>query len=918
MGSYPTISIENKLTETVTVYDAFNDNPGDTSLTNYFGTLTSLGSVTAGATTSLAPIHGPISTYIIYDSENNPVKRVFTLGTAAQTFEVAQSDVDVITATQNFVELVQNKPDDPEVQQFNALIKNGSASAQAVDSFFAKTTDYKTCTYISYMLMVVALARTPATKTLPPAQQTYSLSALLKYMGIDWPAGMPDIVLSQFYCTDTGSGITLGGQFNVKDVTFGDGVIDNVLAILPAPTMRFTVVVNLQPGLAIGSTELQCVFDTLSIPVGGGSTIGFQQPTVILSIMPLFKFVVFEIKATIPFSLFGGPTFDAIVAMTIDNVEAEIGVTLDGNGGTLLTPPGIKGLHIDQFGVGMGLFFEPPGFALGVQGKFHIGDGQQVVQLDDDTFAVVCTFEEEVPSPLFLSFYVPQLGLDQVVELFTDQSVSLGFPVSFSDLSFHWAENPLEPVTLPDGTLAPMGYGFSAAMDLFGLGFYADMELDLSNGLQGNAQLAPFSLGPLSLTGDGTGVTIKVDANGNPIQNNTVPQTAAARQAIAQATTKQLVAPGGAEMRVSTSSSPYFTLDAVLAFLGFHDSIDATIDANGISFSLDFGSVISTEMTCVLKDYQNFSGTFAYGPGYSIPLPVIGGVSLGSIQLIAQISAALGLTTSTSDVVFTASGGFTFGGLNYQIGPFALDVSISSLSGVLSAIETWLVDNAKTVFADLVGSAGPWAQAICSGAIEPAAAGAAYVVGVLRNSFGQPVSAIGGLLKGSHYAFDDVASAVKNAFGADASDVASVLTTAYQATANQVASALQSVGYTASQIAGALQAVFDFTDTAAAAVLQGLGFGTDQIASALSAAYGASPQAVASALLSIGTSAQAAAQALSDVFGLSPDAVSSDLQNAGYAVSAVESAFQALGGAFASYAQSTWDTVTHYANPTNW
>jgi hypothetical protein len=919
MSNYPEISIDNKLTGTVTVYDAFDDNPGDTSLTNYFGTLTSLGAVTADATSSLTPIHGPISTYIIYDSENNPVKRVFTLGTSPETFEVAQSDVDVITATQNFVELMQNKPDDPEVQQFNALIKNGSASAQAVNSFFANTTDYKTCTYISYMLVVVALARTPATKNLPPAQQTYSLSTLLQLMGIDWPSGMPDIVLSEFYCTDTGSSIKLGGRFNVKDVTFGDGVIDNVLSILPAETMRFTVVVNLQPGLAVGSTQLQCVFDTLSIPVGGGSTIEFQQPTVILSIMPLFKFVVFEIRATIPFSLFGSPTFDAIVAMTIDNVEAEIGVTLDGNGDTLATPPGIKGLHIDQFGVGMGLFFEPPGFAIGVQGKFHIGDGQQVVQLDDSTFAVVCAFEEEVPNPLYLSFYVPQLGLDQVVELFTNQSVSLGFPVDFSDLSFHWAENPLEPVTLPDGTLAPMGYGFSAAMDLFGLGFYADMELDLNNGLQGNAQLAPFSLGSvLSLTGDGTGVTIKVDANGNPIQNNTIPQTVAAEQAIAQATAKQLVAPGGAELRVSTASSPYFKLDAVLAFLGFNDSINAAIDANGISFSLDFGTIISTEVTCVLQDYHNFTGRFAYGPDFSIPLPAVGGVSLGSIQLTTQVSVVLGLTTSTSDVVFTASGGFTFGGLNYQIGPFTLDVDISSLSDVLSAIEKWLLDNAKTVFANLVGNAGPWAQAIYSGAIEPAAAGAAYVVGVLRNSFGQPVSEIGDLLKGSHYALDDVASAVKNAFAADANNVASVLTTAYQATANQVATALQSAGYTPDQITGALKAVFSFTDTAAAAVLQGLGYGATQIASALSVTYGASPQAVASALLSIGDSAQAAAQALSSVFGLSPDAVNSALQGAGYAVSDVENAFQAIGGAFASYAQSTWDTVTHYADPTNW
>jgi hypothetical protein len=919
MSTYPSISIDNTLAEAVTVFDAFDENPGDTSLANYFGALTSLGAVSAGATSSFTPIHGPISTYIIYDSKNNPVKRVFTLGTAPQTFEIGQADLDIITATQNFVELMATKPDDPRVQQFNALIKGGTGTAQAVNTFFANSSDYKTCTYISYMLVVVALARTPATRNLPPAQQGYSLSALLRYLGIDWPAGLPDITLTQFYCTDTGDRIQLGGQFNVENVTFGDGVIDRVLSILPEKTLRFTVTVDIDPGLAAGSTQLSCVLDNLSIPVGGGERITLQQPTVLLSIIPLFKFVVFEIKATIPFSLFGGPSFDAIAAITVDNVEAEIGVTLDGGSHTLLTPPGIKGLHFDQFGVGMGLFFEPPGYALGVEGKFHIGDGQQIAALDDNTFALVCGLDADLPNPLFLSFYVPQLGLNQVIELFTNQSFNLDFPINFSDLSLHWAENPMEPVTLPDGTLAPMGYGFSANMNLFGLDLYAALEMDLNNGLQGDAQLDPFSLGPvLSLTGNGKGVSIKVDANGNPVPNNTIPATAAAKQAIAQAKTKQLVQPGGAELHVSTASSPYFTIDASLSFLGLHDSIDATIDKNGLSFALDFGGIISGKMACVLADYHNFSGQFAYGPDWDIPLPTIAGQSLGAIKLTAQVNATLGLSTSAADVIFTADAGFDFDGQNYQTGPFDLDIHIAALTDVLSAIEQWVVNNAKTLFAQLVGDAGTWARAVYNGAITPAAQGAAYVVGVLKNGFGQTVGQVGNLLQGSSYPLGDVASAVKNAFGAEAGFVASTLTTAYQSTANQVAAALQAAGYGANDIAGAMSSAFGLSTNATASILQGLGYGANQIAGALSTAYGASAQAVASALNSIGCDAQVAATAISGAFGLAPAAVSSALQGAGYATSAVESAFQALGGDFASYAESTWDTVTHYANPTNW
>jgi hypothetical protein len=906
------ITITNQLGEAFAVYDSYQATDANS---NYYGTLTALSALAANGNISIPPPH-PVSTLIIFDEKQKPLTRL-AAGLSHYRFTISETDVQAMAQADAFVAYVGSNPDSTEAKTIHGL-----KAAADIDAFFKSQPSYNLVTTPTYMLALTYRAQNPAPAGAKPEDVTYSLSKLIAWLsGVPWPAGMPDITISHFFYQDNNGVLQFGGTVDViGGVPFDplvSGIILQLLALTGPVNVRVSFDTKIGPNLA--GTQLMFYMKEIDVPVGGGNTLRIVKPTVTVTINPLFKFIVFEIKATIPFSLFGGPTFDAIAAMTIDNVEAEIGVTLDGGNHTLATPPGIKGLHFDQFGVGMGLFFEPPGYALGVQGKFHIGDGQQVVQLDDDTFAVVCELEADVPNPVYLSFYVPQLGLDQVVELFTNQSISLGFPVDFSDLSFRWAENPMEPVTLPDGTLAPMGYGFSAIMNLFGLGFYADMEIDLNNGLQGTAQLAPFSLGPvLSLTGDGTGVTIKVDANGNPIRNNTIPQTAAAKQAIEKAATKQLVQPGGAQLQVSTASSPYFKLDAKLAFLGVHDSIDATIDASGISFALDFGSIISGKMTCVLQDYHNFSGKFSYGPDLAIPLPTIGGVSLGTIQLTAQISATLGLSTSTSDVVFTAGGGFSFDGLNYQIGPFGLDINVASLSDVLSAIGNWLLNNAKTVFASLLDNAGAWAQAIYSGAIEPAAEGAAYVVSALKNSFYETVGELGDLLKGSHYALADVASAVKDTFGAAASGVADVLTTAYQAAADQVAAALQAAGYTADQIAGALRATFNYTDTAAAAVLHGLGFGASQIAGALSTGYGDSAQAVASALLNIGDSAEDAALALSQVFSLAPDAVSSALQGAGYAVSDVESAFQAIGGAFAGYAQSTWDTVAHYANPSNW
>ena len=90
MGSYPEISINNTLAEAVTVYDAF-DNPGDTSLANYFDTLASLGTVTAGARarpailsrSSLIPAHARIYSDACHPSHKSARGDLIHAGPAA-------------------------------------------------------------------------------------------------------------------------------------------------------------------------------------------------------------------------------------------------------------------------------------------------------------------------------------------------------------------------------------------------------------------------------------------------------------------------------------------------------------------------------------------------------------------------------------------------------------------------------------------------------------------------------------------------------------------------------------------------------------------------------------------------------------------------------------------------------------------
>lgn len=884
---YPAVSIKNNLSIPIVVYDSFVNSGGSQSSTDYFGTLTNMATVAAGATVSISPLHGPISAYIIFDTGGNPIKQVLYMPGTTLPFQVASADVAVITATTNFVSFLASSPADPLAVSFQNLIKGGQATISQINSFFQATANYSTCTFSSYMLVITALARTPASASAPVESKTYSLSSLCQSMGMAWPPGFPDIAVSNFSYSDTNDLVQLGGELNINNVTFDEGVLANVLTILPSETVQFSVSFNYSPGLSIGNTSLTFVFDSLSIPVGNSKTITIASPTVTLNITPLFKFVVFEIEASIPFTLFDGPTFNAAISMTIDNVEAEIGVVIEGqNAATLPAPPILNGVHFNQIGVGMGLFFEPPGYVLGVQGQFQIGTGANIIALDDDTFALVCELEGDIPNPLYISFYVPQMTLSQIVTIFTNTTNNISFPISISDLSFTWAENPMQPVTLPDGTLTSMAYGFSGLWDIFGLSFYGNVSIDLSNGLNGILTMSPFSIGGLlNLSGNGKAVSIMVDASGNPIKNNQLATTVAEQNAIKNATSKQIVAAGGPEMTVSMTSSPYFTLGANLAFLGFNDSVQSTIGSNGISFSLDFGSLISADMNCVLQN-QSFTGSFAYGPNFSIPLPG----SLGNIPLTATINSTLALSEAASVVDFSVSGGFDFEGLNRNFGPASLSVNITGLEDVLSSIENWIVTNAEQIFSDILGDVSKWAGAIYSNAIVPLEPGAAYVVGIFKNTFNQTAQELGPLLKGSTYALSDIANAMTSTFGPAANDVASVLSTAYNATETEVTQALQAAGYTAEEIAGALVSAFDAVETDVASIFNTVGIDAQDAASAISSAFS----------------------------NLEPALISGFLQAGGYAVSDISSAFQALGGDFSSYATAAWDTVVQYANPSNW
>lgn len=878
----PQVLVHNQLSQAITVFDSYapknpdsdsnsNADSGSSGKTNYYGTLTSLGSIPANGSQSITLKHNYSDVVIAFGSDNQPIARYEwnTLDQATPPdFCVTSNDVSEIKLSEQFVLALANNPSGSLATSFRKVVKKGPKS---VDQYFKSHAPYQSCTFESYMLALTYEAQNPPSKASPPsAPKHYSLKMLIEAItGLPYPSLLPDILVRDFFCRYVAGELKFGCIVDIDALPFCSGAAKTAALGWLAKTSVF-VEIEFDTNLSadIFGTKIIFITSDFHIPIGGGKTLTLAKPSVEIDITPLFKFVVFTARASLPFTIFN-KSFEADLSITLDNNEAAVGAVIKGDNASLPAPPVLKGVHLDEFGVSMGIIFDPPGFALGLEGKFHIGSGSNVVALDDDTFAIICEIEEEVPNPVYLSFYVPRLDVSTLVAVFTNCNIDFGIPVSFENLSFVWCENLMEPFVLPDGSLCQNEFAFSAYMHILGLKFYGRLKLDL-NGVEGKAQISPISIGNvLKITGDSKALTAKFDAAGNMIKNNFVPNTAAKKAIIDHATTRTIVPAGGPEISVSTSSSPYLTLDASVSLLDVEDeSISARIDSNGAHFELDYGGILHGNLMVNLQDSGKLTGSFSYGPDFYVHLSAFG-ISLGSIHITAVIHAMMKLTVDSQYADFSVQGGLNVEGLDIEFGPFEVDVNISGMTHLLSTIEQYIQSHVKQLFSELLNDAKKWAQWV-------------------KNEI---ISGVNDLVHGLRYGFQ----------------------LAYQAAAD----VLHDIGYAAEFIAQGLRDIYNIGSEVVADVLKGLGYAGDAISDALKYA-GFGLDEVVKGLKYVGYAAEDVARWVSGVFGDIPGAINSAMQAAGYAVDDIENAFKAIGGAFADFAEKVWNTITHDLNPSNW
>jgi len=625
-ASLPPISFTNELSnDEVTVYDSFDD--GENA--SYFGTLTPLGTIKPNKTVEITPIHTCSVFLVKRHKDGFPVLRcTWMLSSASNTssFSIKPSDLQAMQNSLAFIKQISAHPNSLVSKAFQNIRDNKSLSAIAlmteVNNFFTtiqKYKDcgkYKDCTFVTYM---TALSYN-ATKGKKLLKKT-SLCSLIKEIGVKCPPGIDDIDISVVAFKLSNEGLTAWVEISLEKLAKSHEVFKNLHSVVKKKSLLFKVRVDLLLNLSI----ICPLAKLIEIPTVGDHSLKIYNPRLSLNFSPIFKFIVVELegdlkKTKLKSSIFSNENTQIKISLVIDNLQ--MAGNLDITGCSLVSPlPLLKGLHFDEFGVQIGWFFEEGIFEFGIQGKFHIGD-KKPVPLKDDRFGIVLGFEDELIVPLYLSFYIERLDLNTVIEIFTNSSPHIPFPVSLSNLSYYWAP---EPVVLPDGTLADMGAGFSATLDIARFVFYAKFKLDLEHGISGLAEMSPVHLGnELKITGDGKGIFLKVDNKGNPIKNNQktqnllkidnkgklkkgLPKTSVSK-------VKTIVPPGGPVLIISTSSSPYFHVDVKASLFDFfNEEVSATINNKEASFLLDYETGIKLFSIKMIDSFVRLKVTFGFG-----------------------------------------------------------------------------------------------------------------------------------------------------------------------------------------------------------------------------------------------------------------------------------------------------------------
>jgi hypothetical protein len=472
--------------------------------------------------------------------------------------------------------------------------------------------------------------------------------------------------------------------------------------------------------------------------------------------------VTFQLSGGIAFTVNKTP-ITATARLMINESEAQVAIEIAGQQQPLPPPPGIKGLHIASFGVVMGVYFAPPGLDLGLTGNFTIGNVQT---LADDKFGIVLEVIEEAANILYLAFDMDQLDLGTALTLFTDRNdpalVRDLNIVKASDLAFHWCDSV---VTLPDGSVVPPGFGFSASLDVLGFGAHADLEVSIADGIHGQAQLAPFALKDvLKVAGDDQGLTrVYEEINGSWQQ---VTNTSVTRQLPPlPRRTETIVAAGGPIIQFNCKQAPFIQCGMNVDLFEAHAAVMADAEPSGFAFGLDFepAGIDKFTLNCTLQDSDHFSASADLKMLIKADIgPIhVKGADVGRLHLTTTFGGHLAISLDPSRFELALGGSFDINGVSCQPPQLRLESAPAKLAELPQSLIALIAANADDIFKGLLEDGARWAGLVKGGVIT----GAGDVATTLKNTYHMTGDQARQAMQKAGYAANDAAGAIQRAYG---------------------------------------------------------------------------------------------------------------------------------------------------------
>lgn len=517
------------------------------------------------------------------------------------------------------------------------------------------------------------------------------------------------------------------------------------------------------------------VSDNEQLKIGDASLeISITTTAVIFKLMGLVKVVVYDQSIT------------ARALLVVSTSQIQVSLNIEGENISLI-PPEFSAIRLDEIGLAMGVFFQPPSFGFGVTGKYRLGEPA----IKQDHFGIMLEVIQTVPNVKYLSFYVGEIDIETIYRLFLPaQANEENFlnAMKGRDISFYMSQGT---VVLPDGVTATPGLGFSGTFRLFDFGFQGIFKVKTDTGISGRASCTPLNLrNILKLTGEGEEVKEKqafVNGQWRRIDNSTVLPV----QPKPEIREMTLIEQGGPVLRLSTTESPYLKINwKVSLFDVVNQEVDAVIANEGIKFSLAFAvqGVTDFKLDCVVQNWTSFRAEqrFNFAINEKIGPVRIGEINLGSFHLNINISNHILIILNSNVFSLDLNGKFEFQSLSFVIPQISLSVAPSQLGNIARDVVNQLKLEAGKVFTPITRELEKYLDLVKKGIITEVE----NMAKVLKDIYAQTAEQAAQILKDLQYAVEQIVAGLRDVYALVGRQIVNILgDLAYSA--NEIAKAVQ-------------------------------------------------------------------------------------------------------------------------------